>query len=170
MPSVDRVYMLGFLAVLFSGAGLAQERPEYSIREDQPRTGSHIRQDVASSTSIPINLPYEKLSPEEQSNFHSNYESIAAGDEPPFPRKGLRALLDPIRKAQAKLRVRGDLFLVATIGPDGKAREVAAFSSPSPEMTQFAAQVLMLTPFKPAICSGNPCAMDFPLKVAFRVE
>lgn len=169
MPRLYTEYMFGACGVLFAALCVAQVRPENSIREEQPRTGSHIRQDVAHS-SIPINLPYAQLSPDDRSAFNANYESIAEGDEPPFPLKGLRALIDPIQKAQEKLFARGELFLVATIGPDGKARQVSSYRSPGPEMTNFAAQALMLTPFKPAICSGKPCTMDFPLRMTFRVE
>jgi hypothetical protein len=45
--------------------------------------------------------------------------------------------------------------------------EVKAIGSPSPEMTQFAASVLLLTKFKPAICGGQPCKMDYPFRFAF---
>lgn len=148
----------------------AQPYPEYGIKEDQPRTGSRIRQNAVGPTRIAVNLPYERLSPEDKAQLHDYYEHIADGDEPPFPRHGLRAVLDPIRQAQAKLLAEGNLFLIVTVGPDGKAKEVKAIGSPSPEMTRFAAQVLVLTPYKPALCSGQPCAMDFPLRMTFRVR
>ena len=167
MPRLSTRCTFGVCGVLVAALCTAQVRPENSIREEQ--TGSHIRQDVARS-SIPINLTYAQLSPDDRAAFHANYELIAEGDEPPFPLEGLRALIDPIQKAQEKLFARGDLFLVATIGPDGKAKQVSSYRSPSSEMTKFAAQVLMLTPFKPAICSGKPCTMDFPLKMTFRIE
>lgn len=169
MPRRYTEFTLGLCGVLLAVLGDAQVRPDYSIREDQPRTGSHIRQEVARA-SIPINLTYEQLSPDDRSALHANYESIAEGDEPPFPLEGLRALIDPIQRAQEKLLARGELFLVATIGPDGKAQKVLSYRSPSPEMTNFAAHALMLTAFKPAICSGNACTMDFPLRMTFRVE
>jgi hypothetical protein len=47
---------------------------------------------------------------------------------------------------------------------------VKAWGSPSPEMTKFAASVLLLTRFKPAICGGQKCRMDFPLKYLFIVD
>ena len=45
---------------------------------------------------------------------------------------------------------------------------VSVFESPDPEITRVAASVLMLSKFKPAVCAGRPCAMQFPLEVNLR--
>ncbi len=148
----------------------AQPRPEYVIKEDLPRLGSLLRREMVGPTQVPVNLPYGQLSPKDKATFHANYERIADGDEPPFPRDGLRAVLNPIIQAQAELLVEGDLSLIATIGPDGKVIAVKAIGSPSPEMTRIAAQVLAFTPYKPAVCAGEPCTMDFPLRLKFRLD
>ena len=145
-------------------------RPEYGIKEEQPRTGSSIRRRAVGPTAIPVNLSYEQLSPEDRARFNENYESIPHGDEPPFPVGGLKIVLEPMYKAQTKLLVRGDLFLVAKIDSTGVAQEVTAIGSPSREMTRFASQVLLLTKFKPAVCTGQPCVMEFPLRMQFKVE
>ena len=159
------------LLALVSAAGIgAQPRAEYSIKDDQPESGSLIRRHVVGPIDIAINLPYHQLSPADRAAVHAQYERIAQGDEPPFPAAGLRALLDPIRQAQAQFLGSGDLRLIASIGADGKARQVQAIGSPSPELTRFAAQVLMLVPYKPAVCGGQPCTMDFPLHMTFRVR
>lgn len=158
------------LALCLASAALAQPHPQYGIKEELPRVGSHIRMRVAESPGIAVNLAYHQLPAADRAKLHAQYEQIAEGDEPPYPLRGLQALLDPMRQAQAKLLVRGELFLVATVGPDGKAREVRALGSPSPEMTRFAAQVMMLTPYKPAVCGGQPCTMDFPFRMTFRIE
>lgn len=143
---------------------------EYGIKEAEPRTGSRIRKAVVGPTSIPVNLSYDQLSPETQARFKQNYEEMAEGDEPPFPRGGLKEVLEPIHKAQSKLLVRGDLFLTAKVDASGVAQSVTAIGSPSPEMTKVASHVLMLTKFKPAMCSGQPCSMEFPLRMRFKVN
>jgi hypothetical protein len=164
------VKRIGCVALTFALVALAQaqSQPQYGIKEDRPKTGSHIRQYAVKSTRIPVNQSYNELSPEDKAAVHDQYEEIAPGDEPPFPERGLRALLDPIRKAQAELLVEGDLFLIVTVGPDGKAQKVTAIGAPSPEMTRFAAQVLLLTAYKPAMCGNQRCTMDFPLRVQFQ--
>ena len=39
-----------------------------------------------------------------------------------------------------------------------------------PDMTLAVAQILMLTKYKPAICSERPCAMGYPFRVTFSVS
>jgi hypothetical protein len=168
-----RCFALGFS--FFAVAASAQSQtvagtPQYGIKEDMPRTGSHIRRDAVRPTNIAINRGYADLSPEERQRFLENYENLPAGDEPPFPVEGLRALLDPILKAQQKLLVKGDLFLIATIDAKGEVVEVKAIGSPSARMTKVAASIFYLTKFKPAVCGGSGCQMEFPLRLSFVVD
>lgn len=57
--------------------------------------------------------------------------------------------------------------LPCPVGADGKVTEVKAIGSPGAEMVQYAGAVLILTKFKPAVCSGRPCRMEFPLRQYF---
>jgi hypothetical protein len=123
---------------------------------------------MVSSPGVAINLPYEQLSADEQQRFKASYERLAEGDEPPFPRQGLKALYDPVLKAQSRFAAGGDLFLVALVGADGKVTEVRTYGSPSVEMTRFASELLLITSFKPAVCGGRACAMEFPLRMALQ--
>ncbi|HJU70862.1 MAG TPA: hypothetical protein VJ603_03375 [Paucimonas sp.] len=150
---------------------IAQTPPaEYGIKFEEPSTGTRIRGEAVRRSALPINRTYEQLSPEERAIVHGWYEGIAAGNEPPFPAEGTKAIHDAVRKGQAKLLVTGELFLVATVEATGEVSTVKAVGSPSPLMTKFAASVLLLTKFKPAVCGGQKCRMDFPLYYSFRVE
>lgn len=153
-----------------AGCASTDRSPEYGIREDTPKIGSMIRRFVTEPVSIPVNRPYDQFSAADKAAFNQYYESVDAGSEPPFPAEGMKAVLEPIAKAQARLLVRGDLFLVAKISPTGEATEVKAIGSPSAAMTTFASQVLMLTKFKPAVCGGVPCSMEFPLYMHFKLN
>lgn len=148
----------------------AQQAPQYGIREDQPRVGTLIRAYAVRPIAVPINQAWGELAPADKARWRQHYEAMADDDEPPFPVEGLKALFDPIRKAQAKLLVRGELFLVATVAGNGSVEQVQAHGSPDPQMTRFAAETLLLTRFKPAVCAGQPCRMDFPLRLQFNVE
>jgi hypothetical protein len=119
---------------------------------------------------VPINRNYSELTQREKDVVRSWYVEMPEADEPPFPTRGLKPILDSIRKGQQKLLVTGELFLIATVGTNGEVTEVKAIGSPSPEVTSYAATVLMLTKFKPGLCSGQPCSMEFPLLQLFRVE
>ncbi len=142
-----------------------------TLREDRPRIGSKIRKDVVWSEKIPLNRTYEQLTPEQKQIVHSRYESMAPGDEPPYPLEGLKPIVSAIFKAQEKLAATGDLQLIVTVGPDGKSKEVNAYGSVDvPEMAKFAASVLYITKFKPAVCGGKPCTMEFPFYLKLKVD
>jgi outer membrane biosynthesis protein TonB len=110
------------------------------------------------------------MSPEERDAIHRYYEKIETGDEPPFPAEGLRPVHGAVAKAQQKLLVTGQLILLASVGPDGNVTEVKAIGSPSPEMVQAAGSIVAFTKFKPALCKGKPCKMDFPFVFNFKVQ
>lgn len=158
------------LGILLHAHALAEEpRAQHGIKEDEPRTGTLLRRDSVLPFSIPINRTYAQLSADDRAKLHDWWEGIREGDEPPFPEAGLKPILDAMRKAQARLLVNGELFLIAKVDAHGDVVSVDALGSPSAEMTQFAASVMFLTKFKPAVCSGRPCRMDFPLRYKFEV-
>lgn len=144
--------------------------PEYSVRQDQPSTGTRIRHDLTGTTQVPVNLPYSKLSEADQNKVRGWYLDLRKEDEPPYPLGGLRDILVPITKGQQLLQATGDLFILATVGPHGVATKVEVFQSPSPEMTKGVANVLFNVRFKPASCGGVPCQMVFPVKLQFAVN
>jgi hypothetical protein len=152
-----------------------QPTPQYSIPEEQPETGTHIRLDQVRSTQLPFNLTYQQLTPEQRGIVNSWYEQVPPGDEPPYPLEGMGSIFNWLRKGQDRLLASGKLYVVATVEPEGKVSTVKAFAvtgshSPSPEMTKFVSEILLLTKFKPAVCGGRPCRMDFPVFCDFKVQ
>ncbi|WP_417068083.1 energy transducer TonB [Niveibacterium terrae] len=122
------------------------------------------------SYRIPLNRRYSELTAEERKIVHAQYESLAVGDEPPFPLEGYKPLVQAMTALQKAMMVWGELSLIALIDAEGNPQSVSAYGSPSPEMTKAAATVLMLTKFKPAVCAGKPCAMEFPFRLDFRLK
>jgi hypothetical protein len=143
--------------------------PQYGIK-DVPRTGSNINRYAVQPLSIPVNLPYHQLPPEARKTLHGYYQEIKEGDEPPFPAEGLKAYLDPIQKAQQKLLVEGAVNLIATVDRKGEVVRVQVLGTPIPKMSEFAGRALLLTRFKPAVCAGEPCQMDFPVYLLFMIK
>lgn len=141
--------------------------PVRLMNEASSTTGTIIRRDLKWSSNIPLNKTYGQFSPEEKAAFHALYEALAPGDEPPFPEAGMRPVFNSIRKGQQVVRARGQLNMVVTVGPDGKALQVADMGGVhgvnAREMTRFAGSVLLMTKFKPAVCHGMPCTSQFPL-------
>jgi len=143
---------------------------QYSIKESEPQTGTLIPRKLVTGSRLPLNKKYNDLTADEKAVLHGFYDHISPGDEPPFPLDGLKPIYDAIAKAQARLLVRGELILIAEVDSKGEATAVKVFRSPSPEMTNFVASVLLITKFKPALCSGQPCKMDYPLMLNLNVR
>jgi hypothetical protein len=158
-----RSILLGFMmfTTTLSYAGLADNE----ISEENV-TGSNIQR-KKHWNGLPLNKSYAELSEQEKTVIHAKYQNIKVGDEPPYPLKGMRAIIDPVNKITKKLLVTGNLELLLTVNAKGEGENVEIISSPNPEFTKLVASVLLLTPFKPAICSGQPCTMQFPLSLVF---
>ena len=159
-----------FTAFIPSVASSQETPPEYSIREAQPRTGTSVQRKIISASRIPLNKRWDELSPEVKAEINGFYERMGSDDEPPFPAEGMRKIYDAVAKAQARLGVRGELILVARVNSIGEVTEIKAIGSPSEEMTKFVASVLFITKFKPALCRGQPCKMEYPLMFDFSVN
>lgn len=122
------------------------------------------------ATPLPANKRYADLTPEERAVLKSDWLPMPESDEPPFPARGLRPLYDGLIKAQARLLVEGALSVVARVGPTGEVEELRLIQSPSPEMTQAVGAMLFDTRFKPAVCGGQACTMEYPFRFVFKVD
>ena len=146
-----------------SAAGIASTRV---TNESTLDTGTIIRKEMRWNSKIPLNKTYGELTPEQKAELHAMYEAMPFGDEPPYPLEGMKPVFNAIKKGQEKLVARGVLSLAVNVSPDGTPTQVVDLgSTKNPEMTKFAATVLMMTKFKPAVCGGKACASQFPLNL-----
>ena len=52
--------------------------------------------------------------------------------------------------------------MAVTVGPDGRAIKVEDFGSvENTDMTEVTQKALLSTKYKPAVCNGSPCTMQF---------
>jgi hypothetical protein len=152
-------------------ANASSEDPSFGMAHDGTLMDPHgIWRYAAASNRIPLNRTYQQLTEEQRLALLSFYEAMSPSDEPPFPVEGLRSIVEPLVIAQRTLLASGKLALVADVDSLGVVTSVKAYGSPSPAMTKFASQVLLLTNFKPALCSGSPCKMQFPFYLEFKVK
>ena len=136
--------------------------PTRNVQEATSQTGTILRKDLRWTSKIPLNKTYGELTAEQKAELHKMYETLPPGDEPPFPAEGIKPIFNAIKKAQRVLQARGALDLAVTVGPDGKATKIDDYSNlHSAQMADVAQQVLMLTKYKPAMCSGTPCTMQY---------
>jgi hypothetical protein len=125
-------------------------------------TGTILKQNIRWTSKIPLNKTYGEFNDAQKAELRAMYKDMPEGDEPPFPAEGIRPIFNAIKNAQRTLQARGSLDLAVTVGPDGTATKVDDFSSlKSPQMSELAQQVLLLTKYKPAVCSGQPCTMQY---------
>jgi hypothetical protein len=124
-------------------------------------TGTILKRDIRWDSKIPLKKRYGELTPEQKAELRAMYNSMPDGDEPPYPEAGMAAIFNPVRNAQRVSQSHGEINMVVTVGPDGKATKVESFGSESPRMTEVTQQVLLLTKYKPGICAGKPCTMQF---------
>lgn len=158
---------LAALAAPATAPAAGDDKPRYTLKEDQPRLGSSIRREQLAGSPVALNLPYERLPQDEQRLVRSWWSDMPQGDEPPYPEGGLQALLDPLRKAQNIVGESGPIFAVALVGANGEVQRTRVLQAPSEKLADFTAKLLTMTRFKPARCGASPCAMEFPLEMNF---
>lgn len=162
---------IGLLAALPATAANDGEKASTQLLQEEPTTGSRIRRELARSPTIPLNKRYEDFTLEQKAALASQYESMGEGDEPPFPKDGMAPILRAIEKANRRIGASGPMSVLVDVNAEGSAVGVSSLNpSADPQMLRFVAQVLMLTRFKPALCKGVPCAMQFPFRATFRLE
>jgi len=152
-------------------AQAADELPPAKFELKEENTGSHLPRNVLSGMAVPINRRYSELTDEQKEVVKSRYEAMRPTDEPPYPIDGLAPLYRAINQLQRKVLAEGDLVIFIDVDAAGKAASASVIKALAldPDMTLAVAQILMITKYKPAICSGRPCAMGYPFRVTFSV-
>ena len=167
-----RTAIIAVLASLLSMPAWSAETdqpPRYTLKQPDPRTGTNMRSEVASG-AMPFDKRYSELTPEQQGRLKSQYERMGPEDEPPFPINGLGPIYKAIAAAQQKLLIEGTLSVAVEVNSLGQAVSVSVFQSSDPKMTQFVAAVLMNESYKPALCGGSACTMQFPFRMQFQTR
>ena len=148
---------------LAAGSAAAQDMP-YRITDTI--VGSVLPQDIIRS-SAPIQGRYSELTPAQKAAVASDYESLAPGDEPPYPLYGVHHLIAPIvRYADAGEPV-GPLVASVVVDAQGKPGKIIVYKSPDQVLTRFLASQLATEEYKPALCQGQPCEMTYVLHLDF---
>lgn len=152
--------LLAIILILVAPVTFAKEEV-FTLKGDVP-TGTRLAPDVVTS-AIPLDKPYSELSEEQQAHVRRNYQSMPAGDTPPFPKEGLASIYQPFVDVVSATSKGGQITAVATIDKNGKAQKVAIYRTTGETMTKAIYAALMSAEFDPAICKGEPCAMDYLL-------
>jgi hypothetical protein len=155
---------LAVAAALAGGPARAGDPVPYTIHQAEPHTGSHLPTPQGTSP-VPLDAAYHDLTPEQQAKVRSQYETMADGDEPPYPLRGTGTMVRPLAQAQQTIEDEGMLVLFIHVDAKGEATKVEVIKTPSERIARVAAAIAMATKFKPAVCHGQPCAMGYPWRV-----
>lgn len=139
-------------------------RKQYEVRVEE--TGTRLGR-AAVRSSLPLNRRYAELDAADQAKLRADYEGMPADDEPPFPAEGLLTVFTAIKNGMDKMGALGTLTLVADVDTAGKVRHVDSYGKVDPDFARFASRVLVSTPFKPGMCAGKPCNMQYVLRLQF---
>jgi hypothetical protein len=148
---------------LAAGPAAAQEM-RYRITDTI--VGSILPQEIIRS-SAPIEGRYSELTPAQKAAVASDYESLAAGDEPPYPMYGVRHLISPVVRYVDAGEPVGSLVATVVIDSQGKPGKITVYKSPDQVLTRFVASQLATEEYKPALCHGQPCEMTYVLRLEF---
>ena len=161
---------LALLALASSLAGCGTPEPMHTL--SRPDKFARPSRTVATTPKegVPLNLRWEQLNDAQKAVVRGWYVDMPAGDEPPYPRAGLRPVIEAVWQGQRRMLETGELLVVATVDGRGEVQEVQAFGTPNKALIDYISRVVIQTRFKPAVCGGTPCRMDFPLNVKLLVE
>jgi len=158
------LFVLAAAVGLASGLAAAAEPMPYRIAE--PVTGSLVPQDIILSPA-PFDGRYDELTPAQKAVLADDYENMPAGDEPPYPLYGLRHMIKPVVRYAAAAAPVGPLVASVVVDSQGKPGAVTVYRSPDPQLSRLVAAALSFESFKPAVCHGQPCRMDYVLRLDF---
>ena len=160
---------LGALSFASSAPAQTSKLPEYGIKRDTPSTGTRLKEDRI-LLKVPPESNWAELSAAQKAYIKSSYHDMPEQDEPPYPIGGVKALYKAISDAQGQALVDGDLLAVANVDATGKVIDVNIYKTPSEPVAKAIAAFLFLQKFKPAVCGGKPCAMEYALNLGFRTQ
>lgn len=120
--------------------------------------------------TVPFDKTYAQLTPQEKATFKLSYNNMPEADEPPYPKFGLGNIYKALAKVQRHFLESGQVEMYVTIDSTGAPVNVEVYKTPSAEIGKIFAEVLLKTEYKPAVCAGKPCRMEFPLITLLKVD
>lgn len=151
--------------VAFSAHAQLLARKQFELRVEE--VGATAGGLAGRSDGLPLNRNYAELDATERAQVRAQYESMPAGDEPPYPVDGLLPVFMAVQTGAGKQPPVGSVTLVADVDSTGRVRHVDSFGQMDAEFARFASRVLVATPFKPGVCASKPCNMQYVLRMQF---
>lgn len=151
------------------GRDMPEKVTKHVMKEDYEKWNTFFKSDAAVGV-IPFEKSYPQMTRDEQLLVKGGYRLLFEGDEPPYPLRGIKDIMVTFHKAIDHWQASGLLLMDVLVDSKGEAESVTVHSAPHPDMKKLAAQIVMAEKYKPALCSGKPCAMAFRYRIVFSLE
>jgi hypothetical protein len=136
-------------------ANKAEREKSFTLKEkDGPRL---YQQRGISEWTFPLDIGYDRFTPEQKRAFNASYPALEDSDEPPYPLQGQRDIINVIIAVQSTFDTGGDVDVYVTVDSDGKAVSVKTIGLDSQEARKAVATAAGIIKYKPARCAGQPC-------------
>jgi hypothetical protein len=162
--------LLASLATAAAQANSELRPAQYSLKNTDVYYATPFSRKVATGSVIPFDKTYAEMTAEQKRFLRSQYENMADADEPPFPEAGLERIFRAVARGQQKRLARGELSIIVDIDASGMATKASVYSTPDTDLANYTAGVLLKQRYKPALCGGQTCAMQFPFRVTLTVD
>jgi hypothetical protein len=140
---------------------------EFSLLSDDEAVGSHIRNKVVYGP-LPLDQGFDELTPEQQRFVRSYYPALDAGDDPPYPLRGGKELYKLLVSMIRHIGVKDEILVYVAVDADGNVSSVTTISTLDAKQKDLIATAAGLLKYKPAQCSGLPCAGVVPFNLGMR--
>lgn len=120
--------------------------------------------------AVPYDRAYEQLSPAQRAALRAEYDSVGPNDEPPYPKYGLSDVADAVARMPVREPVEGEVALTVRVDERGNGKSVSIYKTPDRRLSNVVAATLTRIKFKPGLCEGRPCEMDYVFRYHIKVS
>jgi hypothetical protein len=160
--------LVAAIPLLLAAASCVSNTDRHVLPESDAADRRVWRKGVA--WSLPLNKKWDELTEAQRLTVRRCYEALGDADEPPYPANGMQDLAIGYEQLQKAALASGTLTGAVLVDKHGRAQNVEIFETPDPALNNPVAFIAMKAKYKPAKCSGQPCAMQFPISIAFKLE
>jgi hypothetical protein len=120
--------------------------------------------------ALPYDRSYEQLTPEQKAVVRAEYDVVGPNDEPPYPKYGLADVADAVSRMSVRDPIEGEVILTVRVDESGDAKSVSIYKTPDARLSNLVALMVTRSKFKPGLCEGRPCAMDYVFRYYFKIS
>jgi hypothetical protein len=144
-------------------------KPEDAVYHLRPEpTAAASNRTAYAHSGRPMDKSYSQMTKSQQQGIRDEYPLLHDTDEPPYLTRGPQSSVDRITRFHSAEDLPGGLLDIrAQIDANGNATAFYVISSPDPKLSNFVASMLMKEKFKPGVCAGQPCTMEFHYSMNF---